>query len=503
MFPDENKTDHATAAAAPKPADERRSSGWDIANAARNYASLIAFQAGSSIFAFATVWLITQHLGSLGYGMVVAVIAGSQVVQVALNWSSMAVVRYGVEEFVETGRIAESFWTRSIILAANLLIVFAAATLWMPWLCSLLNLDTSTIYLVSAHIATSVIWLHVQMGLQAAKQIRSQGLLQMIERLLIFATIIGLVLSGSLDVTRALFGFIAAPLLVTVVGIVMIRREVFRRFAFQSESMRRIVAYSIPLLPFTLVGYFSGSYVDAVFISRFLSTQDLGVYSVATQINGLAMQMPTLANSLLLPLFVTLRSEAQSDRLDNYFRHTIPSATLLWGVACAVMAAVGSAAIPFVFGGEFSATAAPLWILLAAAAIILPSSIGYSALANSESKTYIPMFAGIASAVVNIAANFVLIPRYGMIGCAVATLLAYLASISVFAIMLKTRAGMIISWTFLAIAPAVVGGVSAAVLERPIYALGIWLGLSTVIIISKQQSFRSLYTFAVGMARKG
>ena len=78
--------------------------------------SLVLAQGGSAFFAFASVWLLTRSLGSEGYGGVVAVIAASQMVQVLLNWTTTAVVRFGVEEFVETGKIARTFWLRFFIL---------------------------------------------------------------------------------------------------------------------------------------------------------------------------------------------------------------------------------------------------------------------------------------------------------------------------------------------------------------------------------------------------
>ena len=58
---------------------ERQSSSWDIRNAPRNYAALVAYQVLSAAFSFGAVWLITRHLGSEGYGGIVAIIAASQV----------------------------------------------------------------------------------------------------------------------------------------------------------------------------------------------------------------------------------------------------------------------------------------------------------------------------------------------------------------------------------------------------------------------------------------
>src|SRR5437868_9931889 len=94
----------------PDKTSERRTSLWDLRNAPRNYVWLIVFQAGSSLFALAALRLITDHIGSDGYGGVVAVIAASQLVQIFLNWTTVAVVRYGVDEFVDTGAIARTFW---------------------------------------------------------------------------------------------------------------------------------------------------------------------------------------------------------------------------------------------------------------------------------------------------------------------------------------------------------------------------------------------------------
>jgi O-antigen/teichoic acid export membrane protein len=104
------------------PASERQSSDWDVKNAPKNYISLVFSQGGSVIFAFASVWLLTRVLGSDGYGSVVAIIAASQVAQVLVNWTSFSVVRFGVDEFVETQKIARTFWVRFAILAVNMVL---------------------------------------------------------------------------------------------------------------------------------------------------------------------------------------------------------------------------------------------------------------------------------------------------------------------------------------------------------------------------------------------
>lgn len=434
---------------------DRRTSAWDIRNAPRNYLSLIAFQAGSAVFSFAAVGLITRYLGSEGYGGVVAVIAASQVAQVFVNWTSVAVVRFGVDEFVETERIARTFWLRSIVLVVNLALVGVLAPFWFTPLADWLRLTPESFWFVLAHFAVTVVWIHIQMSLQAAKLPRTQGFLMMVERLLIFGGLFGLVSAASLTPSGAVISYIAAPAAMIFVGIFRLRSYIFATFSVDRQFLRKIVAYSAPLAPMTLVGYLSGSYLDAIFVSKYLSTSDLGVYSVATQMNGIALQLPTLANTLLIPLFITLQKEEQSTRIQLFFKDLLPGGVLLGGVACMIVALVCHFAIPLVFGVEFVRSVPAVWVLLGAAATALPVFFGYSAVAQAKSATIILMIASISAAIGNVVFNFALIPRFGLIGCAWATVAACFIGSLVYSVLLKRRFDISLSWVFPAMLPAV------------------------------------------------
>ncbi len=462
-------------------AAERQSSGWDIRNAPGNYISLILLQIAGALFSFGAVWLITRFLGSEGYGGIVAIIAASQTAQILVAWTGIAVIRFGVEEFIETEKIARVFWTRFLILSINLALVLVLSDYWFLPLAAWLKLPEETFRPVIWHFVVTVLWLHIQGSLQGVKLPRIQGILVMTERMLICAGLFALTAAASLTPYFAIVCYIAAPAIAAVIGLIVLRQYIFARFSIDRSFVRKILAYSLPLLPFSLVGYFSGSYVDAVFISSFLSTRDLGVYSVATQMAGVAMQFPTLANTLLLPLFVTLQKEAENARTFNYFRNILPALTLLWGMACAVLAFASYFAVPLVFGEEFSGAALPLWILLAASAAAIPIVLGYSALSNATSTTYISMTAAILSSAVNVAANFVLIPKYGISGSAWATLLAYVISLATFAALLRFAVKTPVSWAFFAVAPGIFGAAVFTLYGNPAAALGVCLSISFLV----------------------
>ena len=478
----------------------RRSSAWDLANAPRNYLSLVLTQGAGAAFSFASVWLVTRYLGSEGYGGIVAVIAASQVAQVFVNWTAVAVVRFGVDEFIETEKIARTFWVRLAALAINLLIVISVSILWFPPLAGWLKLSPETYWLVLAHFTLTALWTHVQMTLQGAKMLRLQGVLMMIERLLIMAGVVGLLSAANLTVITAVLCYIAAPAVMIGAGIFVLRSYVFARFRSDGQFFRKLFAFSLPLLPMAVVGYIASVHIDSIFISTYLSTSDLGIYSVATQINGVVMQIPTLANTLLLPLFVTLSRENQTQRLQKFFDRVLPVLTLVWGLTCTVVAFAASVAIPLVFQPEFRAAVIPLWVLIVSTAVALPALMGYQALGISLSATNISLRAAVASAVVKVVLNFVLINALGIVGCAWSTVGAFAAAVMVAGILLQPRILIRLSWTNAAMLPAVLGGLTvwstssiwfglgAALLTTLI--LGLWLRGAAKDVVSFLSVFR-------------
>ncbi|HEV7643238.1 MAG TPA: oligosaccharide flippase family protein [Pyrinomonadaceae bacterium] len=474
---------------------DRRNSSWDIQNAPRNYVSLVLAQGGSAFFAFASVWLLTRSLGSEGYGGVVAVIAASQMVQVLVNWTNTAVVRFGVEEFVETGKIARTFWLRFFILVPNLVLVVLAAKLWFPLLSDLFKLSTEVLWLILIHLIASTLWLHVQSALQAVKMPRLQGGLLMVERALIFLSLLVIVFTGGMTPVSAMLSYAVIPFVVALVGSAFLRKFIWTGFSFAWDFWREVLVFSLPLLPFTITAYLSTGYLDAAFIIKYLSTRELGIYAVATQVNGLSLQLPTLANSLLLPLFVSLQKEEQIARMQRYFRHTFPTLILLWGIFVTFAALAGWFLIPAVFGKEFAYSTQPLWILLTTSVLALPFLLGYGSLSNATSTTYISMWTTALAALANIAFNFLLIPVLGMQGCAWATSIMYLTNSVAYIILLRRVIDIPVSWTFLAAIPSVGGAIALSLSGNPWWAAAVCLITTFFVAYRFNASIRDTVNF--------
>ncbi|MEZ5422430.1 MAG: oligosaccharide flippase family protein [Pyrinomonadaceae bacterium] len=400
---------------------ERQTADWDIRNAPKNYVSLVAAHVATAFFSFASVWLLTRKIGSEGYGAIVAFVAASQLAQIFLNWSSTALARFGIEEFVETGKITRSFWARTLLFFPNLALVLVLAAFWLHPVAAWLKIPDAVVWLIAIHLFVTSVWLHVQYALQGVKMLWLQGALLAVERTLTFAGLLAIVGFGELTLNGALWCYIAPAFVLSIFGLVLLRPFIELKGFFDREHFRKMLVYSLPLIPFAVVGYLSTSQLDAFFITRYLSTSDLGIYAVAAQINSLVLQLPILANSVLLSMFVSLRATGQNALISKFLNDIIPSAALVWGVICIVGATIGALLIPIVFGEIFQPAAGPLVILIMASVVSSLSMFGYATYSHSISATYISTVASVLAATTNVALDLLLIPRWGLIGCAMAT----------------------------------------------------------------------------------
>ena len=437
---------------------DRREAGWDLREGPKNYVSLVAAQIASAMLSLAAVWLATRMLGSTGYGGVVAIIAASQAIgQLAINWTAVSLSRYGVQEFVETARISKSFWTRFWLFLPNVALVIATSPLWLPPLSSLLKLPPQAYFFVLGHFLANALWIHVQQGLLGAKLMRLQGTLLTFERVLVLLTIVICFVSRQASFLAITLAYIVGPLGATVAGLWFLRKLIFPVAKLDRTLLPKMLKFSLPILPASFVGYMTTSYLDAFFITHYLSGAALGVYAVAYLISGNALQLPLLVGTVMMPFFVTLHVGGEDERVGRLLHNVLPLLTLAWSAACAFVAVSGGYLLPVIFGAQFTGLPGLLWPLMAAAALAGPALMGYAPFSNARTVTHLYMVSGAAAALVNIVLNYLLIPQFGLLGCAWATTAAYGVNVLVMITLVDWKFLPTRTWTLQATLPAVLG----------------------------------------------
>lgn len=444
------------------PAADRASAEWDVRAGPGNYAWMVVAQGASALVSFLTAWWATRRLGGAEYGGVVALLAVSQTVShLALQWSGTALVRFGAEEFVSTGQVTRTFWARTWVLASCLVAAVATSILWLPILAGWLQVPRTFAPLVLAHLAATAVFAHSQFALQAAKLPRMQAALQLLERVGVFGGVLLVGAGTQPNLFVWILPYILSPLLSAACAWIPLSAHIGPPGACV-DSVGRVLRFSYPLIPFFAVGYFSSSQLDAFFLLRSLTHRELASYSISYQAAGALMQLAALAGSLQLPFLVTRGVAGRTDGTARLFGSILPLVCLGWAVACVVAGALASILLPALLGPSLHDAGALMWPFTAAAALAAPVLLGYGPLTNARSATTIAMTAGVVSAAVNVGLNFLLIPRYGLLGCAWATAAAYAVSL----MLMEGRARRLIAvpapriaWTCLpAVAAAAVAG---------------------------------------------
>ena len=164
--------------------------------------------------------------------------------------------------------------------------------------------------------------------------------------------------------------------------------------------------------------------MDALLIGYMRSTEEVGQYAVAYRIPLAILAFAALWGSVLFPHFSALaeRSRQEVREQIGYFASLalVASLPMLAGAI-----AVGEQLIPGLFGIEFEPAGTPFIVLMFAAALV-PFSINWGTGAVSLGDDRHQAYAVTLGAVVNLVANLIVIPEYGMTGAAVTTVCAEL-----------------------------------------------------------------------------
>ncbi len=180
----------------------------------------------------------------------------------------------------------------------------------------------------------------------------------------------------------------------------------------------------IAALPFALLVGFSTVYnkIDIVLITKILGYKSTGLYAAAYKFYELASFFPAVVSHTLYPLFTNLIANGRIDDLritfERYLRLMIALA-----LPMSVGAMMLARSLIVALGGEEFAASAPILMVLAWAPAILFIYIVANAIVISQLTKFAVVITG-TNVVINIVGNIILLPRVGLVGAAIMTLIS-------------------------------------------------------------------------------
>lgn len=389
------------------------------------YAPAVAFP---RIVAFATLIVFTHFLEPSQYGRYALVIVTTEIVDVVcFRWLRLGLIR----NFVKAGqsgqlaRLLSSIYLTFAAMCLAVVAVYAAAALLLPDLSPTRHsLLLGCAYLLFRSSVLQNLELH-----RAGERVRRYGLIQYVRGGVGFALAVLLVAGLKMDERGLLLGQAIAFALVLLIDLPIVAKDVSIG-AFDRPRVGGILRYSTPLaISFFLLTIITTS--DRYFLQFLEGSAAVGVYSAsyvlaANSIGLVFMLVNTAAYPLAIKMFEVDGEAAARRRLKQN-----ASVMLAIGMPATIgLVLIADTVATTILGDKFQAASGTIigWIALAFFLSSVKAHI-YDQGFHLARKTTVQIWTYVPAALLNLVLNWILIPRFGVVGAAYATVTAFVLSL--------------------------------------------------------------------------
>jgi len=255
-----------------------------------------------------------------------------------------------------------------------------------------------------------------------------------------------------------LVGNIVATLFTNVLA----RREVPYRPSFNRDVWMSMLRTSSPIGFAYIVGllYFKA---DTVILSFLSTTKQIGYYGAAYSIVSVFIVLPSILTRTFLPSMV----QADREQLDGSVHAALRYFTIGGTFSAAAIMVCGPTVIRVVAGPHFSAANPPLRILgFGLIFIFVATALSSICIARGKGQRIFVM--SVVSLILNVALNLLAIPKFGIKGAAVATLVCEVVSLAIFLRLVRRELDLHVRLVQDLVRPALAGAITCGVLA-PVY----------------------------------
>lgn len=383
-----------------------------MASVSRTFGVLALGEAVARLVAFAATVLIARRLGAAAFGIIS--------VAAAVRLYLVCMVEGGIDSIGMREAAARSSFAREIapalvvvrvgVAALLVLLVAAIGFVLLP------QPDGALIALYSLTLlplAANLRWLHLGHGSSAGPALTRLAS----ESLMLVVVVLALHQPGDLvrvPLAQFLGDATGALLLALLVGKLIGPLPI----ASAWRTARPVLAESWPLVLHALLGLVMFN-ADLLMLRLFRGASEVGQYAAAYTIIGFLVYLGVVYYQSLLPALS--RDRADSTAGGGTYALSLRQVLLVGAPVAAGGALVATGLIPFVFGAGYRAAALPFALL----AVSVPASwLRNVAQAGqvAQRRSELLLRTSLIAVCLNLALNLLLIPRYGPVGAAAATL---------------------------------------------------------------------------------
>jgi O-antigen/teichoic acid export membrane protein len=340
-----------------------------------------------------------------------------------------------------------SAWLPSVLLwgiaGTCLTCAFWLAAYWRFRLPFLRGISPTDALLVLANIPAAILFAYCMAFLTGLEDFRLRSIGALLRQLTaVLGFLLFVVIAGRMP-EAALWGSLIGLLSASIVTLVIVRANLagFWKIQAAAHNLRPTLIYGLRGQVGSIATFFTYR-LDVFVVNYFLQPAQLGFYVLGVVISEALWQIPQAAASALFPR--TARTQEltglESTRFTCSILRRVFFITLLCGI---LIAAVSPIAIPLIFGANFKPSVSVVFWILPGTIALSMGKVACADLAGRGKNGYGSVFALICF-VITIALDWFLIPRFGIVGAAIASSVAYFTDAVL--ILLAVRHELLVTW---------------------------------------------------------
>ena len=242
---------------------------------------------------------------------------------------------------------------------------------------------------------------------------------------LIFAVVkVGLIHLGAPLIAFALAT--VAEVAVGAIGLIIFYRlqhHAIRQWLFNISLAKTLLKESWPLIlsGITIIIYVK---IDQVMLGQMVDDTSVGIYSAAARLSEVWYFIPTTITSSFAPSIYKAKNEGDGSLYYRRIKQLLKILAIISIVIVIPVYFLSNRLIYLVYGNQFEGAASILIIHIWASLFVF-SGVGSSPWFIAENLNHLTFYRTFTGAVANIVLNLFLIPKYGGVGAAIATVASY------------------------------------------------------------------------------
>ena len=248
------------------------------------------------------------------------------------------------------------------------------------------------------------------------------ALLNIIQNVSVSVLSVVLVILFKMNVTGAVFGFVLPTIVMGPLALGFIKGFFKVPSKLFNTVLRELSWFGVYVVLANSAGIIN-TQIDSLLIGHFMDETEVGYYAVAVVLIQGIILVPSAIQRVTTPAIASYHGKNEYENIRKLIKKNLAKTFLITIFFSSVLAIFGKFLIVFLFTEEFLPAYTPLLILLIGYTIYAPIvSIGGAL--SSIGKVDVIFRISTLCALINIALNIIFIPKFGIIGAAIATSLS-------------------------------------------------------------------------------